>query len=85
MSEAEHRECGRLVLEFFGGDVAKCSLWFASPNPLLGGIAPDDMLVMGREVKLLRIIKGQLEDNWMPPQQNPADADVVLVTYEREQ
>src|SRR5205807_352757 len=35
-----------LVAEFFGGDPEKTSLWFSTPNPLLGSIPPIDMIKM---------------------------------------
>ena len=56
-------ECEALVLDFFKGDADKAFLWFESPNPLLGMITPNAMIDMGREEKLLRLIKQQLAEN----------------------
>ncbi len=52
-----------LVLTFFEGREGKADLWFRTENPLLGGIAPDKMIEMGREDKLLRFVEGQLAEN----------------------
>lgn len=52
-----------LVSGFFEGNSAKVALWFSSPNPLLGGLAPNTMIAMGRGEKLLRFIKQQLAEN----------------------
>jgi hypothetical protein len=59
-------ETGRLVLEFFGGNEKKTDLWLKSSNPLLGGISPEKMIVLGREVRLLRFVQSQLADNEAP-------------------
>jgi hypothetical protein len=63
---AATEEIRRLVLEFFQGDEKKAALWFRSPNPLLGGIVPEKMLVLGREGRLLRFVQDQLADNEAP-------------------
>lgn len=39
------------------------SSWLLMENPLLGGIAPMDMLLMGRGEKLLKVVRIQLEGN----------------------
>lgn len=54
--------CG-LVAQFFNGDAAKTALWFKTKNPLLGDIAPRDMIRYGRYEKLGRFIMNALEDN----------------------
>lgn len=51
-----------LVAEFFN-DGAKAILWFTIPNPLLGGIAPRDMIRVGRFKKLLQFIQSALREN----------------------
>ena len=43
-----------LVAEHFDGDAQKTALWFTMPNPLLGNIAPRDMIRFGRHKKLFR-------------------------------
>lgn len=55
-----------LVLGFFKGDTDRTHLWFDSPNPLLGGIRPREMLALGRSEKLLQFIKNRLADNAHP-------------------
>lgn len=62
-----------LVLGFFGGDVARTRLWFESPNPMLGGIRPQEMLALGRGEKLLQFIQNRLAENELPgdPRRTP--------------
>ena len=45
-----------LVAEHFNGDLHKTELWFKIPNPLLGNIAPRNMVRFGRFKKLLAFI-----------------------------
>ena len=45
-----------LVAEYFNGDPERTVLWFKSPNPLLGGISPRDMIRFGRYKKLMAFI-----------------------------
>ena len=58
--------CG-LVAQFFQGDVVKTALWFKTKNPLLGNIAPRDMIRYGRYEKLRRFVMEALEENSAPP------------------
>jgi len=51
-----------LVAEFFGGDVAKTALWFRTRNPLLAGMAPRDMIRLGRLEKLRKFVMNALSD-----------------------
>jgi uncharacterized protein (DUF2384 family) len=51
-----------LVAQFFG-DEQKTILWFKTPNPLLGDIAPRDMIKIGRFKKLRQFILQALSDN----------------------
>lgn len=51
------------ILEFFSGDKEKTTLWFNTENPLLGNIKPNDLIVMGREEKLLKFIQHALSEN----------------------
>jgi len=57
------REAVALVVRFFNGDEEKIKAWFSTPNPLLGGISPIDMILWGDEDKLLDFIKRQLRGN----------------------
>jgi hypothetical protein len=51
-----------LVAQYFK-DGQKTVLWFKTPNPLLGNIAPRDMIRVGRFNKLHRFITNALADN----------------------
>lgn len=51
-----------LVAQFFR-DEQKTILWFKTPNPLLGDIAPRDMIKIGRFKKLRQFILQALSDN----------------------
>ena len=51
-----------LVAQFFG-DQHKTVLWFKTPNPLLGDIAPRDMIRIGRFRKLRHFILQALSEN----------------------
>lgn len=52
-----------LVAGFFKNNQDKTMLWFAMPNPLLGGISPRDMIRIGRFKKLLNFIQTALNEN----------------------
>ena len=51
-----------LVANYFN-DEAKTVLWFQTQNPLLGGLAPRDMIRIGRFNKLLKFIQTALAEN----------------------
>jgi uncharacterized protein (DUF2384 family) len=51
-----------LVAQFFR-DEQKTVLWFKTPNPLLGDIAPRDMIKIGRFKKLRQFILQALSEN----------------------
>lgn len=51
-----------LVAQFFR-DEQKTVLWFKTPNPLLGDMAPRDMIRVGRFRKLRRFIQNALAEN----------------------
>jgi hypothetical protein len=55
-----------LVLGFFGGDVTKTTLWFSTPNPQLGGVTPNAMILIRRTQMLLRVIRDLLAENEPP-------------------
>jgi hypothetical protein len=63
---SDEKEIRRLVLEFFAGNVEKADLWFKTPNPLLGGFVPERMIWLGRETRLLRFVRDQLDQNDQP-------------------
>lgn len=51
-----------LVGTFFN-DGHKTMMWFRIPNPLLGNMAPRDMIRVGRYKRLMRFIVTALEEN----------------------
>jgi hypothetical protein len=53
----EVAEMCNLVAEIFDGDIEKAKAWFKAVNPLLGDVAPRDMVRLGR-VERLRIFIG---------------------------
>lgn len=54
----------QLVEEFFEGNEEKTRLWWITPNPLLGGLRPTDMLKTSRgEKKLERFIRNSMDEN----------------------
>lgn len=55
------------VAEYFK-DQQKTLLWFKTPNPLLGNIAPREMIRIGRFKKLYRFIMNALGENERPAQ-----------------
>lgn len=54
-----------LVAQYFR-DEYKTVLWFKTPNPLLGNIAPREMIRVGRFRKLHRFIMNALLENELP-------------------
>lgn len=52
-----------LVAAYFEGDAEKTALWFRLPNPMLGGVAPRDMIRHGRYKKLLNFVMSAQEEN----------------------
>ena len=51
------------LVEGYFNKTEKTMLWFQVPNPLLGGIAPRDMIRVGRFKKLLKFIQTALDEN----------------------
>lgn len=49
-----------LVAGHFDGNSDKTYMWFTMPNPLLGNMAPRDMIRLGRFRKLLRFVVDSL-------------------------
>jgi hypothetical protein len=45
-----------MVAQAFGGDTEKAVAWFKARNPLLGDIAPRDMIRLGRYERLRKFI-----------------------------
>lgn len=52
-----------LVGSFFYPNAKKCITWMATSNPMLGGVSPEEMVRLGREKKLLEIVKDAIENN----------------------
>lgn len=62
----ERKEIFKLLHSFFGSDLIgrlKALTWYHSNNPLLGGISPKHMVQAGKQDRLMRFIKQQLEDS----------------------
>ena len=51
------------LIACFFKDEEKTILWFVTPNPLLGGMTPRDMIRVGRFKKLLNFIQVALSEN----------------------
>lgn len=45
-----------MVAEYSEGDTEKTSLWFRTPNPMLGNISPRDMIRIGRTTRLRKFV-----------------------------
>lgn len=52
----EIAQIANLVAKQFNGDVEKTVSWFQARNPLLGDVAPRDMIRLGRYERLRRFI-----------------------------
>ncbi len=52
-----------MVADIFQGDVAKTALWFRTKNPLLGDVAPRDMVRLGRHDRLRRFIVTAIQED----------------------
>jgi hypothetical protein len=46
-----------LVSNQFKEDREKTRLWFSMPNPLLGGVTPIQMILLGKHKKLIKFIQ----------------------------
>lgn len=60
---AEWANLLNLVAGYFGGDPTRTALWFATENPMLGNVAPRDMIKVGRYNKLLKFVLNALSGN----------------------
>jgi len=60
---AEWANLLNLVAGHFGGDTKKTVIWFSAENPMLGNVAPRDMIKMGRYSKLLKFVLNALSGN----------------------
>lgn len=52
-----------LVSEFFKRCATKTHMWFQTANPQLGGLRPDDLILLGRAHKLLQFVENSLAAN----------------------
>lgn len=62
------QESWQLVLAFFKGDEARALFWFCFPNSSFGGISPAEMIVRGREEKVLQLIRSQRDEFSVKPE-----------------
>lgn len=65
--------CCLLIANHFNGNAEKASLWFKTPNPMLGNVSPRDMIRYGRFAKLQRFVVGALSEN-RPGEQQAQEA-----------
>lgn len=56
------RETFKTLDDFFG-DPEKTNLWLETENPLLGGFEPYVLIRLGKEERLLKIIKEAIDEN----------------------
>ena len=52
-----------LLCEQFKNDQQKVALWLTIDNPHLGNVKPIDMILIGREKRLLKFVKESLSEN----------------------
>ena len=59
------QEIIRELMDFFDGDYRKVLLWFSTKNPMLGNVAPEAMIAMGKTEKLHKFVMTarQMYDN----------------------
>ncbi|MEJ0008680.1 MAG: hypothetical protein WDM77_20545 [Steroidobacteraceae bacterium] len=55
-----------LVAQFFEGNLAKTGVWFATSNPMLGDMAPQQMIRSGQHARLQRFVMEALADTDVP-------------------
>lgn len=60
------KEIEKLIAGSLGWDHVKVRRWMLMPNPLLGGVTPDEMIAMGLGEKLIKTVKSLLEENRAP-------------------
>lgn len=53
-----------MVAGFFDGDPARTALWFKTLNPMLGDVAPRDMIRLGRYDKLRKFVITALGEHY---------------------
>jgi hypothetical protein len=66
MSEitAEQRQhMADLIRHFFDLDMAKADAWWKTPNPMLGGVSPVVVTMMGREAKLYQFVTTAIDES----------------------
>lgn len=56
-----------LVAEYFVKEPEKVQLWFDAPNPLVGNVAPQWLIDVGRASVLLKVVQEALAENEPPP------------------
>ncbi len=55
----------KLLLDFFKGDINKVADWMKEPNHLLGNMSPNEMILHGREEKLLNFVYTSINENFI--------------------
>ena len=52
-----------MIHRHMGWERVKVDLWMTTPNPLLGNVAPLDMIRKGRGRKLIQFVETSIEEN----------------------
>ena len=63
--ESDIEALRKKIVDFFDGNEEKATLWFHSRNPMLGNVAPNEMIALGRTDRLIKMAEQFLADN--PP------------------
>jgi len=61
MFKAFHTEYYDYIVELLGE--CKADIWFYTENPNIADIRPVDLIMIGREEKLIRFIKSAMNEN----------------------
>lgn len=67
-----------LVAELLDDDVAKAELWFMTENPMLGNVAPREMIQRGRFSRLHRFVAQAAQDRVLAAQANGRILDLAV-------
>jgi uncharacterized protein (DUF2384 family) len=62
--DKEYNTILNILIYHFQGDSEKAKLWINTPNPLLGGTIPLDMIKIGRYGTLISWIANSLQENF---------------------
>lgn len=63
--DVTYEKAFNLIVEFFNDDKDKAMKWYMTRNPLLGNIAPFEMIKQGRGRKLVQFIEVSIAENYL--------------------